>query len=137
MKLSITAIIAIIFIVALLLGILYSLITFSRRSEPPSKKYDKYGKPGDKGVCPVCTTILSANEKIVTTVYPGDDDQVCYIYGCPHCYPVAEEDRYRSCPVCKKKLGAESFLYARYFDRKDSSQHIHILGCAKCRHKKQ
>ncbi|CEM60722.1 hypothetical protein DWQ65_07635 [Treponema phagedenis] len=100
------------------------------------EKIPEYGKAGDPGFCPVCGKKLKKNERVQSAVYSDSDDKLCYIYGCPHCYPHTESNVERSCPVCHKKLGGESYLIARLFERKDESKHIHILGCPDCRFKK-
>lgn len=117
--------------------ILISYRIFSKISKKSSnKKVNKIGQKSLPNVCPVCGTVLEPGENVITAIYPGDDDKLCYIYGCPHCYPVAEENTFRVCPVCKKKLGPEGHLISRYFVRKDSTERIHILGCTNCRFKK-
>ena len=57
--------------------------------------------------CPVCGTMMLPGENLVTKVFTTSgqvNDQICYIYGCPHCFPVCEPGIKRSCPVCKKNV---------------------------------
>ncbi|MGP1577440.1 MAG: hypothetical protein ACTTH7_08195 [Treponema sp.] len=92
----------------------------------------KQGTPGKGGVCPVCRTVMKKTEKLITKIYPGTGDRQCSIYGCPHCYPTAENGIIRRCPVCGSEVYPESPLIAQLFER-PGSRHVHILGCRKCR----
>lgn len=121
------------FIFIFLIFILYKI--FSRTSnQPTSKKYNKFGGLNTIGACPICGIVLEKGEKVITGIYKRpDNDNLCYIYGCPHCYHVTEPDANRRCPVCKKEIGPDSYLIARNFVRGDGTERIHILGCTKCR----
>lgn len=133
--LSPTSLVVLAFILLAVIGAAYFI--FSKVAQKPSGK--KIGKQGDKlsiGVCPVCGTVLERGESVITALYPGENDRLCYIYGCPHCYPVVEDDTYRTCPVCKKELTTDGHLIARYFVRSDATERIHILGCTTCRFSK-
>lgn len=135
MNLTATSLIVLVFIFLGLIVLAYFI--FSKISKKASsKKYNKIGKKTSPGVCPVCATVLKQGESLITAIYPGKDDKLCYIYGCNHCYPVADEHSFRSCPVCGKELGADSYLIARYFIRRDNTERIHILGCTSCRFSK-
>ena len=63
--------------------------------------------------CPVCGTMMLPGENLVTKVFTTSgqvNDQICYIYGCPHCFPVCEPGIKRSCPVCKKKCRTKTIF---------------------------
>ena len=132
-----TSLIILAFILIALLLIGYTI--FSKMSKKTTnKKYNKYGNKSSLGVCPICGTILEKNEQVKTALYQGDDnDRLCYIYGCPHCYPISDGEGQRTCPVCKADINDGSHLIARYFVRKDGSEHIHILGCEHCKFSKK
>lgn len=100
-----------------------------QESRPPRR-----GTPGKGGVCPVCRTVMKKTEKLITKVYPGEGDRLCSIYGCPHCYPAAQDGIKRRCPVCGGEVYPESPLIAQLFER-PGSRHVHIMGCRKCRNR--
>ena len=115
-----------------LLILAYSL--FSATSMQSGKKsIHRTGQRGALGGCPICGSILQKGEQIKSALYPGENDRLCYIYGCPHCYPICKSGLERSCPVCKQRVGQEAHLIARYFERKNAKKRVHILGCTKCR----
>ena len=101
--------------------------------KPGESKFHETGKKGAPGICPVCGSVLKKGESLKSAVYPGKDDKLCYIYGCSHCYPTCIDNVKRICPVCKKSIGQESHLIARYFERRNTKDRVHILGCPNCR----
>jgi len=118
----------------LLLFFAYSLFSYSRKKpEHRPKSFTKQGNPLSGATCPVCGTPLTNGEQIKSALFPGNDDRLCHIFGCPHCHPYSESGIVRQCPVCKKKLSEEGFLVARLFDRQGGKHHVHILGCTNCR----
>ncbi|AGT43254.1 OadG family protein [Treponema pedis] len=121
--------------VGLFLLVLAYVLFSSISKKASGEKLKETGKRGDPGVCPVCGYILKRGEQVKSALYPGDDDRLCYIYGCPHCYPLCEAGLQRKCPVCNEKMGQEAHLIARYFERRNDKKRIHILGCANCRFK--
>ena len=86
--------------------------------------------------CPVCGTMMLPGENIVTKVFITSgqvNDQICYIYGCPHCFPVCEPGIKRSCPVCKKNVEQKQYLLARRFNKtKSGTPHVIVNGCGNC-----
>lgn len=84
--------------------------------------------------CPVCNTPLLPGENIVSRVFRPMNvpDQLCTIYGCPHCYPKAEAGLKRECPVCKKPVAQDGHLVARLFNYKDKKKHVRVMGCTSC-----
>lgn len=118
----------------LLFTLAYYLFTWSarhgRRDEPEP---DTRGKPGEAGYCPICGTRLAGGAQIKSAVYPGKDERMCHIFGCPACHPYPADTAKRTCPVCRKPLPPEEYLIARMFERPGHKNHIHILGCTRCR----
>lgn len=86
--------------------------------------------------CPVCGTMMLPGENLVTKVFTTSgqvNDQICYIYGCPHCFPVCEPGIKRSCPVCKKNVEQKQYLLARRFNKtKSGTPHVIVNGCGNC-----
>ena len=84
--------------------------------------------------CPVCNSALLPGENIVSRVFRPMNvpDQLCTIYGCPHCYPKAEAGLKRECPVCKKAVAQDGHLVARLFNYKDKKKHVRVMGCTSC-----
>ncbi len=121
-----------VFVGIFLIWLLFTLIGLTAKKGDPDKIHET-GKRGDPGVCPVCGSLLKKGEKLISALYPGESDRLCYIYGCPHCYPQCKEELARQCPVCKKAIYQEQHLVARYFERKNENKRVHILGCPNCR----
>lgn len=85
--------------------------------------------------CPVCGSVLSRGENLRSKVFRPMDvsDQLCVIYGCPHCFPVCEPGVRRQCPVCHKAVAPDGHLVARLFNKtKSGRKHIIINGCGSC-----
>lgn len=116
-----------------LLTFAYGLFTTPTRRRKPVPRGPARGKPGDKGVCPVCGLVLDNGKQIKSAVFPGEGERLMHIFGCPRCYPYAERDIERKCPVCKKTVSPEGYLIARLFERPHGKRHVHILGCVECR----
>lgn len=121
-----------VFMGLVLLILAYNLFSATSK-QAGEKKILRTGQRGEPGVCPVCGSILQKGEQIKSALYPGENDRLCYIYGCPHCYPICKSGLERMCPVCKKRIGQEAHLIARYFERKNAKKRVHILGCTNCR----
>ncbi|MFP4432438.1 MAG: hypothetical protein ACLFPV_14400 [Spirochaetaceae bacterium] len=92
--------------------------------------------------CPICGAMLRRGETVHTHVFSKDSaeaepsggrpkEALVHMFGCPYCYP-ANEKHPRICPVCRRELPADGFLYARMFHR-GSRRHVHVLGCTECR----
>lgn len=126
------SIMVLVFVGITLLVFGYGLFTAPSARRPTAKTRPR-GKKGDPGVCPVCGTLLSAGEQIKSALFPGDDDRICHVFGCPHCHPYLAPGVERTCPVCKAKVPAEGYLIARFFERPNKKRHVHILGCTECR----
>jgi len=122
-----------VFVGIFLLVFAYGLFTTASKRTGAGKKRLLKGFIGEAGVCPLCRTLLSSGEQIKSAVYPGKDDKICHIFGCPHCHPFIEDNLSRICPVCKKPVPPEEYLVARLFERPNNKRHVHILGCTGCR----
>lgn len=137
MILSIPSILILVLIGTILLVLAYSLFTLpilhKKQKEAPRAR----GIPGEAGVCPICQTILKNKEQLKSALFPGDEDRLCHIFGCPTCYPYPEDSSIRKCPVCHKTIPEGEYLIARLFERPGYKRHVHILGCNECRLKKR
>ncbi|MBN2510130.1 MAG: hypothetical protein JXB03_07635, partial [Spirochaetales bacterium] len=66
-----------------------------------------------------------------SVVYPGNNDRLVEIYGCPYCYPQNSSCK-RLCPVCGRELSPQDLVYARMFTSSGKKPHIHVNGCSDC-----
>ncbi len=86
--------------------------------------------------CPVCNTGLGPGQNIRSKIFTSaasDSDKLCYVYGCPSCFPQAKEGIKRECPVCHKPLPSDSYLLSRIFYKtKSGKPHVIINGCPNC-----
>ncbi len=92
--------------------------------------------------CPLCQSPLFPGENLASKVFAGSgnqekfgdsDGRLCYVYGCPSCYPKAKPGIRRSCPVCEKDVAADGFLLSRIFTKtKSGKPHVIINGCGNC-----
>lgn len=109
-------------------------IYFSKKSGPVRGKKKKSG--GGFVNCPVCGTMMLPGENLVSKVFVTSgqvNDQICYIYGCPHCYPRVEPGVKRLCPVCHKSVEQNQYLLARRFNKtKSGTPHVIVNGCGNC-----
>ena len=105
------------------------LLLQSKVSSPKSKNASVFVN------CPVCGTPLLPGENLYSKVFRPMNvcDQLCVIYGCPHCYPVCSSGIYRHCPVCRKTVPTDGYLISRLFNKtKSGKKHIIINGCKNC-----
>jgi len=103
-------------------------------SLPWSKKRKFKGTPGEARVCPVCSILMVKGDTLKTVAFPpatpNSIDRMMHIKGC---YSCLNNNVPRRCPICKAKLSVNDFLVARMFERPYTKNHIHILGCNRCR----
>jgi len=100
---------------------------------PWNKKRIIMNKPGDPQTCPVCTMKMVKGDLVKTIAYAGSSqskDRIVHIKGCVSCL---EKNLPRRCPICRAKLSVSDYLISRMFERNYQKNHIHILGCNKCR----
>ncbi|MCL2805145.1 MAG: hypothetical protein FWD26_04325 [Treponema sp.] len=97
------------------------------------KKENIRGEPGDPQVCPVCSIKMEKGELVKSVAFPsisGGRDRLMYIKGCFTCL---EDNVPRRCPICGSSLSVEDFLVTRMFERVERNNHVHVLGCNKCK----
>ena len=97
------------------------------------KKKNVRGVPGDPQVCPVCSIKMDRGELVKSVAFPslsGGRDRLMYIKGCFTCL---ERDVPRNCPICGSNLSLDDFLVTRMFERVGRNNHVHVLGCNKCK----
>ena len=97
------------------------------------KPKEERGEPGDPQVCPVCSLKMYKGELVKSLAFPsisGGRDRLVYIKGCFSCL---EKDSNRRCPVCGSLLSVSDFLVSRMFERPGRKNHVHVLGCNKCK----
>jgi len=97
------------------------------------RKKPKSGRPGEPQVCPVCSAILNKGELVSSRTYPsltGGKDRLMHIRGCYYCL---NGNSTRRCPVCGDYLRPDDYLVARLFERTQRRNHVHVLGCSRCK----
>jgi len=97
------------------------------------RRDSKVGIPGDPQVCPVCSLKMDRGDLVKSIAFPslsGGRDRLMYIKGCFYCL---ETDVIRRCPICSSILSVEDFLVSRMFERPGQKNHVHVLGCNKCK----
>lgn len=124
---------AVIIIAALLY---FKRIYFPAKSANGAKKTPAHGVAPGFANCPICGTMLRPSENIVTKVFATTgqvNDQICYIYGCPHCFPACQPGITRTCPVCHKAVEQKQYLLARRFNKtRSGTPHVIVNGCGNC-----
>ncbi len=93
------------------------------------------GKP-----CPLCSWKLQPRERVHSIIYRGKSDTIMHIFGCPFCYKEHPKAKYqknliRQCPACNKQLKDSEYVIARLFEKPEKN-HVHVLGCYRCRGKR-
>ena len=87
----------------------------------------------DPRTCPVCRTKLPEGGTVHTKAYPslnGGRDRLMHIEGCTRCLRGGYE---RNCPVCRAVLAPGEKLVARMFSRTMRRNHVHVIGCSRCK----
>ena len=109
-------------------------IRLGLRYKPGHKRRHKNGIPGDPQVCPVCSALLNKGELVSSHAFPsltGGKDRLMHIQGCYYC--LRGYSSRRCCPVCGAYLRTDEFLIARMFERPHRRNHVHVLGCSRCK----
>ena len=98
------------------------------------KRMNEYkGDPGDPQVCPICSMKLDKGEVVKTHAFPsitGGIDRLMYIRGCQSCL---EHNLPRHCPICGAGLTEKDYLVSRMFERFHRKNHVHVIGCNRCK----
>ena len=105
----------------------------SRNRQQRLEKESIAPSPGDPQVCPLCSSKLFKDELVHTLAFPsltGGKDRLMHIQGCIYCISGRLK---KTCPVCRKSLDENDILVARMFERKNRRNHVHVIGCTKCR----
>ena len=123
--------------IVIVAALMYFFIYQAQQNKAIAKQKKRSGNGmGGFANCPVCGTMMLPGENLVTKVFTTSgqvNDQICYIYGCPHCFPVCEPGIKRSCPVCKKNVEQKQYLLARRFNKtKSGTPHVIVNGCGNC-----
>jgi len=108
----------------------YPYMPWSKNKGKPSSNT---GRPGDPQVCPVCSVKMLRGELVKTIAFATgvrSSDRIVYIKGCHSCL---RNNLPRRCPICKIKLTLDDYLVSRMFDRPHRKNHIHVLGCNRCK----
>lgn len=108
------------------------LMNLKKNADSNFKKRQAENGKADFVRCPLCSTPLAKDEKMISRVYRPmtTPDQRMTINGCPHCYPSTEPGVKRICPVCGKNVPLDGELIARLFNRIGGKKHVLITGCS-------
>jgi len=104
-----------------------------RKNKNKKKKKNQKGEPGDPQVCPVCSMKLDRGDLVKSLAFPslsGGKDRLMYIRGCFYCL---KKNVPRRCPICGLELSLEDYLVTRMFERPNNRNHVHVLGCNRCK----
>jgi endogenous inhibitor of DNA gyrase (YacG/DUF329 family) len=103
------------------------------RRRQPKKDQDTIDFDGERQACPICGTKLKRGELVKTHAFPsvsGSKDRLMHIEGCTYCL---NGDLKRNCPICRIPIAKNEILIARVFERTNRHNHVHIVGCIRCR----
>ena len=129
-----------------LLWLGYTLFFVFSGASTPSKIKSNQGNTGSGNpdlhpvaahtpkACPVCLARLETGERVKSIPFPSMDgkERFMHISGCYFCL---EGDRHRICPVCGEALEKYEYLVARYYE-KPMRNHVHVIGCTRCKQRK-
>lgn len=117
-------------------ALMYFRNLYLKKNKNSSEHRNKTRRAAGAVNCPVCGASLSPGENLVSKVFVTsgqENDQICYIYGCPHCFPRCEPGIKRTCPVCHKDVEQNQYLLARRFNKtKSGTPHVIVNGCGNC-----
>ena len=129
-------------LLALILVLLYGLLkgrkTGIGQEEGPWVQEDA---PRAPRTCPLCGHGLFKGQTVKSRLISIESkskfktivrESTSHVFGCPFCNPPNNENP-RFCPVCKETLGTQDYVIGRYFEKDEGKNHLHVLGCTKCR----
>lgn len=123
-------------IVLIIIAFLYFRKIYNDSKKAKKSFSSKNGNVGGFINCPLCQNPLKPGQNLFSKVFgkQGEKpDQLCYVYGCPNCFPVTNVSARRTCPVCHKEIGKDGYLIARMFNHtKSGKPHVIINGCGNC-----
>ena len=114
---------------ALVLVVILALINIRLFRGGPHRAAVLFSSPRLR-VCPICGSRLSPGERVRTAAYPGKDERLVHMYGCPRCYGSRAVLR-RRCPVCHRSLSGEDHLVGRLLKEEGLSR-VKVWGCSRC-----
>ena len=117
-------------VVVVVIAVLLVLLRFRRKVDPGKVKE----KAPALSHCPLCGTRLNRGERVHTAAFPGKDERIVYVYGCPNCYDKLNSrssQRKRRCPVCRKTLQGDDHLKGRILMGEEKNL-LKISGCSHC-----
>jgi hypothetical protein len=138
-----TPVLVIIGLVVLIIILIITLL-FSKKKLPNPDSVDMDLEAGDnqgRRHCPLCAAPLKPGQTVkskVIEIASGSKfkapvkESISHVFGCPYCYP-ANLTFIRHCPACKVELEAKDYVIGRYFEKTGQKNHLHVLGCTRCR----
>jgi len=151
-----------VFVLLLALAVILVLLAVGRRrsggaSRPGSRR--RSGGASESApllsVCPACGSSLEKGQRVHGVAWPGREERMMYIYGCPYCFrrtapgsagPSSPRQAsgppdgrpggsptllQRTCPVCRSPLRDADFLLGRMWE--EGRIRVHVVGCSRCR----
>jgi hypothetical protein len=118
-------------VVILALVLLLPRLSTKRKVRTPRKKKQPFH-------CPLCGSLLAEGQKLHTVVYKGSsgaasEERIAHINGCPYCLdPDQGWKRKRTCPVCRRRLGAGDYLIG-WLGKTEEGGTIRVAGCSLCK----
>ena len=81
--------------------------------------------------CVICGSPLLKGESLHSKAFPGEDERLVHVFGCPYCYGNSA-DKIRFCPVCKKRMPGDAYLVGKMWIKESGKRHLHVTGCTVC-----
>jgi len=134
-----------------LVTLILLLLSFSLRNPGRGRAPGRSsGGTSSLSICPLCGSPLKRGERVHTAAFPGINERMVHIFGCPYCHPrYAPEGpgsggkraadgsprvpggARRVCPVCHRELREGEYLTGRMRKSKEKT-YIRVLGCSRC-----
>ena len=123
-----TVAISVVVLTALILALLFSILPAGRLkvSTKSSSLNRRQARP-----CPLCSSLLAGGDRLRSIVFPGENEKIVHILGCPKCYPENEKNK-RTCPVCRNILPPSGFIIGSMWENR-GKKHLHVTGCSMCK----